>query len=150
MATQVIVQTEQRYSTTVQQDFSWLERFALRCFHPRAIFIEMAGFIWSIYYFCIYQWQTALSVFVLALVLALFSVMDTSPQKLSQTTIGKIGLLHLHPMNLTIRFIGAVILLYGIWQRSLEFTLGGLSVLFLGHTFGWAKVDSRFAKNSEA
>jgi hypothetical protein len=68
---------------------------------------------------------------------------------LSETSMGKIGLLHLHPMNLAIRLVGAVILLYGIWQRSLDLTLGGVSVIFLGHTFGWAKVDPRFARNTE-
>jgi hypothetical protein len=149
MATEVIVQTQQIYAETAEHDFSWLERFALKCFHPRAIFIEVVGFIWSIYYFWNYNWQMSLGVFVLALALALLCVMDTSPQKLSETTIGKIGLLHLHPMNLAIRLAGSVILLYGIWQRSLELTLGGVSVIFFGHTFGWAKVDSRFARTTE-
>lgn len=104
MATEVIVQTE--YIVTAEHDFSILERFALKCFHPRAIFVEVVGFIWAIYYFWNYNWQMSLGVFVLALVLAILSVMDTNPQKLSETTLGKIGLLHLHPMNLTIRFGG--------------------------------------------
>jgi hypothetical protein len=149
MATEVIVKSQQIYAETAEHDFSWLEKFTLMCFHPRAIFVEVAGFIWSIYYFWNYNWQMSLGVFVFALVLALLSVIDTNPQRLSETTIGKIGLLHLHPMNLTVRLAGAALLLYGIWQRSLEFALGGLSVIFLGHTFGWAKVDPRFDRNTE-
>ena len=149
MATQVTVQTGQLHSTSKEHEFSWLEIFALKCFHPRAICVEVAGLVWSIYYFWNYNWQMSLGVFVLAVAIAILSVMDTSPQKLSETVIGRIGLLHLHPMNLAIRLAGTGILLCGIWQRSAHLALGGMSIIFLGHTFGWAKVDARFASSAE-
>ncbi len=46
--------------------------------------------------------------------------------------LGRIGLLHLNPMNLIIRSIGSVFLFYGIWERSIEHSLIGLSVILLG------------------
>jgi len=56
MASEIRIQSGQKYSASTELDFSWLERFVLKCFHPRAIFIEVVGLAWSLYYFWNYNW----------------------------------------------------------------------------------------------
>lgn len=111
MTTGVMIQTKKVNATTTDQDFNMAERLTLMLYHPTAIFIEMAGLVWSAYYFWNYDWKMALATFLMTMVTAL--------------------------------------LFYGVWERSLEITLGGLSVTFLGHTFGWSKVSLGFTRNVE-
>lgn len=149
MTTGVMIQTKKVNATTTDQDFNMAERLTLMLYHPTAIFIEMAGLVWSAYYFWNYDWKMALATFLMTMVTALLTGLNLNLQKMSETTLGKIGLLHLHPMNITVRLFGAALLFYGVWERSLEITLGGLSVTFLGHTFGWSKVSLGFTRNVE-
>lgn len=77
--------------------------------------------------------------------LGLISVWNADPEKMAETTLGKIALLHLHPFNLITQSIGLVPLVYGIWIHSVETILAGLSLVLLGHIVGWSKVDSKFS-----
>lgn len=143
MATE-ITYTEQITSVSAQSPMSWMQRLILRRSHPRSLFINSAGFIWFIYYFWQHNWQMAIVAVVVARIFGYLSVMDADAQALSETKLGKIALLHLHPMNLLIQVLGFAFLLYGVWLHSVELTLGGTSAVLIGHVFGWSKVDKRF------
>jgi hypothetical protein len=140
-----ITQSSRTYVVTVEHGFNWLEKYALKRFHPRAIFIDAIGFIWFMYYFWNHNWQMALGAALIGRLLSQLSVMDTNAQRMSETALGKIALLHLHPINLISQLVGVVVLLFGVWQQSPELSLGGTSMILLGHTYGWSKVDPRFA-----
>lgn len=143
MATNVM-QTGQT-QVILGHDFSWYQRYVLRRSHPRSIFIDTVGLIWFTYYFWNHDWKAALGTVVIARVVALASVININTDLFAESILGKIGLLHLNPFNLVIQVIGLIALLFGIWDHSTEVILGGLSVVLLGHVFGWSKVDAKLA-----
>jgi hypothetical protein len=129
----------------IGHNFSWIQTYILRRFHPRSIFIDSIGLIWFTYYFWNHDWKAALGAAIVARAVALFSVMNINTDLFAESILGKISLLHLNPLNLVTQIIGTVVLLYGIWIHSVEMILGGLSVILLGHIFGWARVDPKLA-----
>ena len=80
--------------------------------------------------------------------LSSFATLDCDTDKLSQTTMGKIALLHLNPANFIIQVGGLVVTYYGVWQHSGLTTLIGISAILVGHVFGWEKVDNRFIRET--
>lgn len=58
----------------------------------------------------------ALAVVVWSGILGGLSTAKTNERTLAQTLLGKIMLLHLHPVNLTVQLAGFVVLFYGIWD----------------------------------
>lgn len=145
MATNVMAGQTQ---AIIEHDFSWMQRLILRRFHPRSIFIDSVGLVWFTYYFWNHDWKMALGSAIVARVVALVSVMNINTDLFAESILGKIGLLHLNPLNLVTQLAGTAILLYGIWIHSVEMILAGLSVILLGHIFGWANVDSKLADKS--
>lgn len=141
MATNVL--TDRTHAVSVN-GLSWLQRSFLRRFHPRSIFMDVVGFIWFTYFFWIHDWKSAIAIVIVERIIAFFSVAHVDVEAFSDTSLGRIGLLHLHPANFAIQIFGSIILLYGIWQHATEVILGGVSLIFLGHIFGWAKVDVRY------
>ena len=120
------------------------ERLVIRRAHPRSLFINAAGALWLFYYLAQHDWMMALLMLVAFRVAAYASVWNVDPNALAQTTLGKIALLHLHPLNLVVQTAGLIPMLYGVWQHSVELILVGLTFVFLGHFFGWSRVDRRF------
>lgn len=141
MATNVISDRAQGVSVSRG---AWFKKYFLRRFHPRSIFIDIVGFIWFTYYFWNHDWKAAIAIVIVERIIASFSVANIDFKRFSETALGKIGMLHLHPANFAIQLFGAIILLYGIWQHNTEVILGGVSLVFLGHVFGWSKVDPRY------
>ena len=132
----------------VANGFSWLETYALRKYHPRAIFIDVVSFIWFTYFFWQHNWQFAVSALFFGRILSHISVLEISEVKMSQTVLGKLALLHLNPINASTQLIGIFLLFYGLWTHSVLFIMSGVSVVLLGHMFGWGKVDSRLASEN--
>jgi hypothetical protein len=75
--------------------------------------------------------------------MGLFFTRNIDPELMSQTTIGKIGLIHKHPINLTLNLIGTIALINGLWRHGGITILIGLSIILLGHFFGWANVNQK-------
>lgn len=125
--------------------YSAFERLMLRKFHPRKILIDLVSLTWGVYFLWNHDWQKALLAVVIVSSLGYLSVWNADPEKLAKTTLGKLALLHLHPFNLITQSIGAIPLVYGVWLHSTEYILAGLSIVLIGHIFGWGKVDPAFA-----
>lgn len=134
--------------TIVEHDFSWPQRYVLRRFHPRSIFVDTVGLIWFTYYFWNHDWKMALSIAIVVRTIAIMSVMSINTDVFSESILGRIALLHLHPLNLAIQLLGTAALLYGVWEHSTEVILTGVSVILLGHIFGWSKVDAKLIDTS--
>ena len=139
------VKIERVLLATVQHDLSWLQRYVVRRFHPRCIFIDTVGFIWFVYYFWDHDWRTALGAALLARVIAVMSVLNVDTSAFAETVLGRIALLHLNPMNLVTQTLGLLAFLYGLWQHSTVIILVGVSLVLLGHIAGWSGVDSRMS-----
>jgi hypothetical protein len=97
-----------------------------------------------LYYLWAQNWSYALGAALLGRLLSYLAVADVNPQKMSETTLGKIALLHLNPVNMVVQILGLVVLGYGVWEHSVLYTLYGVSVILIGHVIGWGKVDERF------
>ncbi len=134
--------------TLLPAPMSRLQIWALKSFHPRALFIEAAGAIWAFYLLWYHDWMLALAVVVAYRASGLASVWNSDPYSLAETGMGKLALLHLHPINLTVQLVGTLPLLVGVWQHSTELMMAGVSIILLGHIFGWSKFDSHFSQRS--
>ena len=126
----------------IEHGLSRLEKYVLRRFHPRAIFIDSVGMIWFFYFLWLQNWQLALASAVIGRLLAITAVLHVNPQKMSETVMGKIAMLHLHPVNLIVQMTGFIVLIYGVWMHSTEYILLGLSAILLGHYFSWGEVSA--------
>ncbi len=135
-------------ATESEQTLSALQTYALRRTHPRSIFIDMVGITWFTYFLWHHDWKSALGAVIISRTLALLFTMNINVDKFAETMLGKLAILHLNPINLIIQIGGVIILLPAIWQHSVEISLLGLSIVFLGHLAGWSKVDSRLADKS--
>jgi hypothetical protein len=123
--------------------FAWFERYTIRKFHPRKLFIDSISLMWAVYFLWNQDWLSAIVVAVAVNTLSMMSVWNVDTNKMSETTLGKIALLHLNPVNLATQIVGLIPLVYGIWTHSTELILAGLSIVMLGHALGWNKVDRR-------
>lgn len=122
---------------------SLLDRYYLMSAHPRKIVFDIIGAIWGTYFLWNKNWQAALGIFLAMSAMGLFFTRNIDPELMSQTTIGKIGLLHKHPINFSLNFIGLFTFVYGLWMHSSETILIGSSVIVLGHFFGWSEVNAK-------
>jgi hypothetical protein len=89
------------------------------------------------------NWVAALTIVLVMELGGLYFTRNIIPELIAQTTIGKIGLLHTHPYNLALNIIGIIPFIYGLWIHSQEMILVSLSLIILGHFFGWSKVHSK-------
>lgn len=122
-----------------------LKKFALLRFHPRSIIINTAVFCWFIYYLWIQDIESAVSIAIFGRIVSLLAVMYANPDQIAKTTLGKIGLLHLNPYNLFTQIIGFVVLFFGVWEHHAEIILAGISLILVGHIYGWEKVTHQWA-----
>lgn len=114
-----------------------LQKYMVRRFHPRRIFIDMAALPWSIYFLWQHDWPLALAVAVVGGILGLVATADIDAERYSRTLMGKMAFLHLEPANVVVQLIGIAGAVWAIWAHSATGILGSLSVIFLGHLAGW-------------
>ena len=120
-----------------------MDRYFLMRAHPRAIVFDSVGVIWSVYFLWNNNWQLALASIFVTGIFGLYFTRNTNPELLAESTVGRIGLLHTHPINLALNILGIVPLVSGIWTHKVETILLGVSIIIFGHFFGWSKVNPR-------
>jgi hypothetical protein len=141
---QDIFHQETYQKITVERGLTNFKSYAIMHFHPRYFFLDSIGLIWSIYFLWEHNWASALGALLFGRLMGLISVMNLDVEAFAQTTWGKLGLLHLHPMNMIIQILGIFVFAYGIWEHETLIILGGISFVLLGHLAGWNKVNSSF------
>lgn len=87
-----------------------------------------------------HNWVPALALVVFSRLIGTAIAWNMDYLTIKETTWGKLAFLHIHPANAVIQTLAAVVLFYGIWMHETSSILTGLSVIILGHFFGWAKV----------
>jgi hypothetical protein len=120
---------------------TYLEKAMIRRGHPKHMIVGTIGFLWLVYFVWRHDWTWALAVALLSVVLGWLSTLRMQEEILAQTLLGKIMLLHLHPVNLSVQIVGFALLLYGVWIHSAIHILVATSLVFLGHMWGWHKVN---------
>jgi hypothetical protein len=124
-----------------RDEMTYLEKAIIRRGHPKHIILGIVGFLWAVYFVWRHDWAWALGVVLASVILGRVVTAGTREEGLAQTVLGKIMLLHLHPMNLTVQVAGFGILLYGVWLHAVMQVLVGASLVLLGHMWGWHKVN---------
>lgn len=127
-----------------QNQFSLLERYALMRFHPRKIIFDVIGVIWATYFLYVGIWQAAIVMLFISVLFGFFMVRNINLNLMAETPWGRLAILHVHPLNVAIKVVALIILVSGIWRHSVEPVLIGISLIFLGHFFGWTKVHQAF------
>lgn len=116
------------------------QRYILRRFHPRAVILDVTATMWAVYFFWNHQWLAALVAVAAGRLGGMALAWKMNYRYFAQTLWGRLAILHLHPANLSLQTLGVVVLFYGLWMHATVAILTGLSVVFLGHSFGWSKV----------
>lgn len=120
---------------------SFWQRLIVRRGHPRRIIIAFVGALWGLYFLWLHNWPSAVAIILGSMLLGELATLGLREEPLSQTLLGRIMLLHLHPANLLLQFAGGALLLYGVWLHSGRWLMAGVSMVFLGHLWGWHKVS---------
>jgi hypothetical protein len=141
----IVIQNIESNHVSDRPEFSFFERLILKRFHPISLFFDAVGIIWVTYFLWLNIWQSALAVIVIERIIASIIVWQVDPKAMASTTLGKLGLLHLHPINLGIQLIGTIVTVWAIWTHTTIFILLGLSVILLGHTFGWTQINTNYS-----
>ncbi len=126
------------------ENMTLIDRYFLISFHPRKIILSSIAATWATYFLWNRNWLAALLSVLILETLGLFFTRHIDPDLMAGTTLGRIGLLHKHPINFALNFIGSIILIYALWDHAeIATILFGLSIVILGHFFGWGEVSSK-------
>lgn len=120
---------------------TYMERMVIRRGHPKHIIVGIVGFLWFVYFLWQHDWKWALSTAVLSAVVGRLATSGTKDETLASTLLGRIMLLHLHPMNFSVQIAGFALLFYGIWFHSTVYIMVATSIVMLGHMWGWHRVN---------
>jgi len=123
-----------------EQHLTRLQKYILLRSHPRRIFLDVVALMWEVYFLWNQNWRAALGVFIVMNTVGLLATRRVNYQELARTTLGKVGLLHLQPMNLIVQLTGIVLSIYGLWWHETISILTGLSLIYAGHFYGWSRV----------
>ena len=135
---------------TEGEKFNALERYVLRRAHPFMLMFDIVGVMWSTYYLWLGEWRIALGIIIVERLICMSFLNTVNYRSMADTLLGRIALLHLHPVNLAIQGAGIVFTVWSIWMHSTQGILGGLTAIILGHAFGWSKVDDRLKRTEIA
>ncbi len=120
-----------------------VESYVVRNSHPISIYFQVIGSIWFAFYFWNHLWVEAILSYLASRAVGALAVSRLDVKMLAQTLLGRLGLLHLEGSNLVLQLAGLIVLLYGLWSHEVRMLLTGISVILLGHTQGWSRVDPR-------
>jgi hypothetical protein len=143
MGTTLVIEKDLKLTGTAL-NLNMFERYVMRRAHPASMFVEVVGLTWFTYFLALHLWREAILTVIVARMVGLFVVREANPDALAQTLIGKIALLHLDPVNMTVQLAGALWWGWGVWQGDVRQILAGTSVIFLGHLRGWGGVMKNF------
>lgn len=120
---------------------SYFEREILHYAHPKQMILRMVGAIWGLYFLWLHNWVGVLAVIVAGEILGRILTRGMNEEGMAQTIWGKIMLIHLHPVNLLVQIVGGIVLIYGVWIHSAIYIMAAMSIILIGHMWGWHKVS---------
>lgn len=120
---------------------TYVERMIVRRGHPKHIIVGSVAFLWVVYFLWQHNWIWAAAVCCIERGSGQAVHVWDKEEPLARTLLGKIMLLHLHAVNLTLQMAGFALLLYGVWVHSTLYIIAATSMVFLGHVWGWHRVN---------
>lgn len=129
----------------MQNQYSALEIYILRRSHPRRLLLDLIACNWAFYFIWNHAWDSAILVIIGFSLLGYYVGKLVSAEQMGETMLGKLALLHLHPVNLIVQLLGIGFLLYAVWMHSARAILAAISLILAGHLFGWSRIHKAFA-----
>lgn len=117
-----------------------LEKYVLLRAHPRRIFLDTIALMWEVYFLWNQNWKAALGIFLVMNTVGLILGRKVNYEAMASTVLGRLALLHTQPMNLLLQLTGAAFIVYGLVLRESLTIMAGVSLVLLGHFYGWSKV----------
>lgn len=117
-----------------------LERIMVQHAHPVKLVLEVIGIMWAIYFLWQGNWQWAIVSGIGLPLLGTILVWGRDERRLTGTWLGKVMLMHAHPLNFVLHLVGFVPMVYGLWLHDTVYILAGLTAVILGHLWGWEKM----------
>ena len=133
-----------RLALTEGERFNIMERYVLRRSHPFLLTFAIVASMWALYYLWLGEWRIALGILIVERLFSMTFLQTVNYRSMADTALGRMALLHLHPVNLVVQIVGVAFLIWGVWIHHTETIFGGISALILGHAFGWSKVNEHF------
>lgn len=124
----------------VTERLNLLEKYVLLRSHPRRIFLDVAAVMWEAYFLWNQKWPVALGIFAVMNTVGFLATRRTNTQEMAHTMLGKMALLHLHPLNLLVQLSGLVFVVAGLMQQDPLTIMAGATLILIGHFFGWSRV----------
>lgn len=129
-----------------KETYSPLQRYVLRVATPQSFFLQSATSLWVIHYLWTGKWALALSLFAVSRLITFVMARDIDYAEFGETTLGKLALLHLNPINAILQLSGLVFLVRGLLVHSTQSLLIGGSLILIGHMAGWEKIHPALKK----
>lgn len=117
-----------------------LQKYVLLRAHPRRAFLDTIAVMWEAYFLWNKNWQAALGIFLVMNTIGIILGRKVNYEAMANTVLGKLALLHTQPMNLLLQLSGAAFLVYGLLLREGLTIMAGVSLILLGHFYGWSRV----------
>lgn len=117
--------------------FSFMQRWALIYAHPRKVILNLVVAMWIIYFLWNRSWQPAVFAFLASGMLGIISAWYADIEALSKTTIGKVALMHLEPLNFLVQSVGIIAIVYGLWNHGIDYIMVGISIMALTVVLSW-------------
>lgn len=119
-----------------------LQKYVILRSHPRRIFLDSVALMWEVYFLWNQNWKAALGIFLVMNTVGLLLARKINYEAMANTTLGRIAILHTQPMNFLLQITGAAFIVYGLLLREALTIMAGVSLVFLGHFYGWSRVHS--------
>lgn len=119
---------------------NFLERIMVQHAHPTKLILELVGIIWGVYFLWQQNWVWAVILGLGLPTLGTILVWGKDEEQLAATLLGKVMLMHAHPMNFLLHIVGFIPLVYGLWTHLPIPILTGITVIVIAHLWGWERL----------
>lgn len=113
----------------------------LQHLHPTKFILELIGIMWATYFLWQQNWLWAVVAGFGLPILGSILTWRVNTDQLRKSSYARLVLIHAHPLNILLHIVGAAITVYGLWNHQTLVILSGISVLILGHVWGWKSAN---------
>lgn len=111
--------------------------------HPTKLILDVIAYLWGIYFFSLNELLPGLVVLFGVGGLGTFLTRNIDKAALARTTLGRFFLVSSHPANISIQLLGYVLVSYGSWVHLSVPILSGVTLVLMGHLWGWDRFQGR-------
>ena len=111
--------------------------------YPPKIILEVLGLSWMFYLFWHHVLIAGILVAVIFFLIGTITTIRVNRQKVMETPMGRFLSAIMNPVNISVQLLGYLVFAYGMWEHSGFSILSGISIILLGHAWGWRKIYGR-------